>query len=76
MDTLFSRPLKWIDPEMTIMPFNSLPLEIRYMVWEYTWPSPVVIEPFFYRRDTDTINNHYCLHFHTCGIVVSQSIEM
>jgi hypothetical protein len=36
---------------MTIMPFNSLPIEIRYMVWEYTWPSPVVIEPIFYRRD-------------------------
>jgi 2EXR family len=28
---------------------SSLPLEIRYIVWEYTWPSPMVIEPIFYR---------------------------
>lgn len=30
---------------------SSLPLEIRYLVWEYTWPPPTVIEPIFYRYD-------------------------
>lgn len=32
---------------------SSLPLEIRYIVWEYTWPPPMVIEPMFHRHDNE-----------------------
>ncbi|KAJ5120555.1 uncharacterized protein N7515_009943 [Penicillium bovifimosum] len=33
--------------------FPSLPIEIRLMVWEYTWPPPRVIEAVFFEVGFD-----------------------